>query len=39
MIVVPEDKTLMRNKKFVGLLGFGIICALVGLIVRGIYTS
>lgn len=38
-MIVPEDKTLMRNKKFVGVLGFGIICALVGLIVRGIYTN
>jgi hypothetical protein len=36
-MLVPEDKKMMRNKKFVGTLVFGVVCALVGMIVLGIY--
>ena len=36
-MLVSEDKKIMRNKKFVGVLVFGVVCALVFMIVIGIY--
>jgi hypothetical protein len=38
-MIVPEEKTILKDKTFIGVFVFGMVCAVASLIVRGIYTS
>lgn len=38
-MIVPEERSLLKNKQFLGVLGLGLACALVGIIIRGVYNG
>lgn len=38
-MIITEDKTLLKDKKFLGVFGFGLVCAMIGVIVRIIFTN
>lgn len=38
-MIIPEERSLLKNKQFLGVLGFGLACALVGIIIRGVYNG